>query len=83
MNPFCWYCNIYTQNEPDHWNKEGECLEQLRDQAEYRAEFWRELESIDWNIQAHYGDAINKEYREGRMTPNQRARDISLSKWRE
>ena len=42
MNKFCWYCNIYTDSYPDHFDKEGNCREQMRDHVEYRRDFWKE-----------------------------------------
>jgi len=61
MNPSCWYCNRYVQEEPDHFNKEGECLEQLRDQAESRRDFWREALA---EKEDHRADEINKQKKE-------------------
>ena len=42
MSSYCPHCDRSVLEPPNHFNKEGECLEHLRDWAEYQADLRKE-----------------------------------------
>lgn len=43
MNPYCWYCDRYVQEEPDHFNDEGCCAIQIQNHIIEREQSWKEV----------------------------------------
>lgn len=77
MNPYCWVCDRYTQEDPDHFNRDGECAAQMKAHVSERKKFWEEaLSPSDSNA-----DKTNKLKAENIHNLDQPTYDPNKHKW--
>jgi len=79
MNKSCWYCNIYTDSYPDHFDKEGNCRMQMIDAIEYRNDFWKEA-LADKPLTDDQMHQVEKSIKRGKETPSIKRTDQETGK---
>jgi len=63
MNVYCHFCDKHLDSKVDveHWDENARCLLEL---DQLQEQYFKMFEPCDWEDQAHYGDAVNKQRKE-------------------